>query len=46
MLDWQRLTVPGAGGQALMVYSAEPGTPSSTALTLLGTLAATAAETR
>ena len=46
VLDWQRLTVPGAGGQALMVYSAEPGTPSSTALTLLGALAATAAETR
>ena len=24
-LDWDRLTVPGAGGQVLMVYSAEPG---------------------
>jgi len=41
-LDWERLNVSGAGGQALMVYSAEPGTPSATALTLLGTLAATA----
>jgi transcriptional regulator with XRE-family HTH domain len=43
-LDWDRLTVPGAGGQVLMVYSAEPGTPAATALTLLGTLAATAAQ--
>ena len=43
-LDWDRLTVPGAGGQVLMVYSAEPGTPGATALTLLATLAATAAQ--
>jgi transcriptional regulator with XRE-family HTH domain len=43
-LDWDRLTVPGGGGQTLMVYSAEPRTPSATALTLLGTLAATAAQ--
>ena len=43
-LDWDRLTVPGAGGQVLMVYSAEPGTPAATALTLLSTLAATAAQ--
>jgi transcriptional regulator with XRE-family HTH domain len=43
-LDWERLTVPGASGQVLMVYSAEPGTPGATALTLLGTLAATAAQ--
>ena len=42
-LDWDRLTVPGASGQVLMVYSAEPGTPAATALTLLATLAATAA---
>ena len=42
-LDWERLTVPGASGQVLMVYSAEPGTPAATALTLLATLAATAA---
>ncbi len=44
-LDWDRLTVPGASGQVLMVYSAEPGTPAATALTLLATLAATAAQT-
>jgi hypothetical protein len=31
-------------GQVLMVYSAEPGTPAETALTLLATLAATAAQ--
>ena len=43
-LDWERLTVPGAGGQVLMVYSAEPETPAATALTLLATLAATAAQ--
>jgi transcriptional regulator with XRE-family HTH domain len=43
-LDWDRLTVPGAGGQVLMVYSAEPGTPAATALSLLATLAATAAQ--
>ena len=43
-LDWDRLTVPGASGQVLMVYSAEPGTPAATALTLLATLAATAAQ--
>ena len=43
-LDWERLTVPAAGGQILMVYSAEPGTPAATALTLLATLAATAAQ--
>jgi transcriptional regulator with XRE-family HTH domain len=43
-LDWERLTVPGAGGQVLMVYSAEAGTPAATALTLLSTLAATAAQ--
>jgi len=43
-LDWDRLTVPGSGGQVLMVYSAQPGTPAATALTLLSTLAATAAQ--
>ena len=43
-LDWDRLTVPGSGGQVLMVYSAEQGTPAATALTLLATLAATAAQ--
>jgi transcriptional regulator with XRE-family HTH domain len=43
-LDWERLTVPGSGGQVLMVYSARPGTRAATALTLLSTLAATAAQ--
>jgi transcriptional regulator with XRE-family HTH domain len=43
-LDWDRLTVPGSSGQALVVYSARPGTRGATALTLLSTLAATAAQ--
>jgi hypothetical protein len=43
-LDWDRLTIPGSGGQVLMVYSAKPGTRAATALTLLATLAATAAQ--
>jgi transcriptional regulator with XRE-family HTH domain len=43
-LDWDRLTIPGSGGQVLMVYSAQPGTPAATALSLLATLAATAAQ--
>ena len=43
-LDWERLTVPGSSGQVMLVYSAEPGTPAATALTLLATLAATAAQ--
>ena len=42
-LDWVRLELPGPGGHALMTYSAEPGTPAATALTLLATLAATSA---
>ena len=37
-------TVPGSGGQVLMVYSARPGTRGATALSLLATLAATAAQ--
>jgi transcriptional regulator with XRE-family HTH domain len=45
-LEWERLTVPGASGQVLLVYSAEPGSPAATALTLLATLAATAAQPR
>ena len=40
-LDWERLALPGAEDRALMVYSAEPGSPSATGLTLLGALAAT-----
>jgi hypothetical protein len=43
-LDWERLTIPGSGGQVLMVYSANPGTRAATALALLTTLAATAAQ--
>jgi transcriptional regulator with XRE-family HTH domain len=43
-LDWERLTVPGSSGQVLMIYSAEPGSPAATALALLATLAATAAQ--
>jgi transcriptional regulator with XRE-family HTH domain len=43
-LDWDRLPVPGSSGQVLMVYSARPGTRAATALTLLSTLAATAAQ--
>jgi transcriptional regulator with XRE-family HTH domain len=43
-LDWDRLTVPGSSGQVLMVYSARPDTRAATALTLLSTLAATAAQ--
>jgi transcriptional regulator with XRE-family HTH domain len=43
-LDWDRLTVPGASGQVLMVYSAAPGTPGATELTMQSTLAATAAQ--
>jgi transcriptional regulator with XRE-family HTH domain len=43
-LDWDRLTIPGSGGQVLMVYSARPGTRGATALSLLATLAATAAQ--
>jgi hypothetical protein len=40
VLEWERLTVPGEAGLAMMVYSAEPGSPAATALSLLGTLAA------
>jgi transcriptional regulator with XRE-family HTH domain len=45
-LDWERLTIPGSSGQVILVYSAEPGTPAATAITLLATLAATAAQPR
>ena len=45
-LEWERLSIPGETSQALMVYSAEPGTASATALTLLGSLAATEARMR
>ena len=43
-LDWERLTIPGTNGQVMLLYSAEPGSPAATALNLLSTLAATAAQ--
>ncbi|MFJ9850204.1 helix-turn-helix transcriptional regulator [Streptomyces sp. NPDC101150] len=40
-LTFHTFDVRGAGGQQLVIYHAEPGSPSAQALTLLGTLAAT-----
>ena len=37
-LEWERLTVPGEAGLALMVYSAQPGSIAATALSRLGML--------
>ncbi|MDA0166691.1 hypothetical protein OM076_40895, partial [Solirubrobacter ginsenosidimutans] len=37
-LEWERLTVPGEAGLALLVYSAQPGTTAATALSRLGML--------
>ncbi|GAA0587533.1 helix-turn-helix transcriptional regulator [Streptomyces crystallinus] len=42
-LTYQTFDVRGAPGQQLVIYHAEPGSPGAQALTLLGTLAATAA---
>ncbi|MEU9166636.1 helix-turn-helix transcriptional regulator [Streptomyces sp. NPDC048420] len=39
-LDYESLTVNSAPGQQLVVYQAEPGSPSEQALSLLGSLAA------
>ncbi|RNF87172.1 XRE family transcriptional regulator [Streptomyces botrytidirepellens] len=39
-LDYESLTVNGAPGQQLVVYQAEPGSPSEHALSLLGSLSA------
>ncbi|MFF1301850.1 helix-turn-helix transcriptional regulator [Streptomyces sp. NPDC058307] len=39
-LDYESLTVNSAPGQQLVVYRAEPGSPSEQALALLGSLAA------
>lgn len=41
-LAYQTFDVRGAPGQQLVIYHAEPGSPGAQALTLLGTLAATA----
>lgn len=38
-LDWERLTVPGEHGLALMVYSAEPGSSAADALEAAAALA-------
>ena len=35
-LEWERLTVPGEAGLALMVYSAQPGSTAAAALSRLG----------
>jgi len=40
-LSYEALTVNSAPGQQLVVYQAEPGSPSEVALSLLGSLAAT-----
>ncbi|GAB2807299.1 helix-turn-helix transcriptional regulator [Actinoallomurus bryophytorum] len=42
-LDYESLTVNSAPGQQLVIYQAEPGSPSEHALALLGTLTATEA---
>ncbi|MEU8718946.1 helix-turn-helix domain-containing protein [Streptomyces antimycoticus] len=44
-LEYEALTVNSAPGQQLVVYQAEPGSPSEQALSLLGSLAADAVET-
>ncbi len=41
LLDFERLLVPSAPGQQLVMYSAEPGSPSERALHLLAALAGT-----
>ncbi|MET7687831.1 helix-turn-helix transcriptional regulator [Streptomyces sp. NPDC005483] len=43
-LEYESLTVNGAPGQQLVVYQAEPGSPSEQALALLGSLAAAGTE--
>ncbi|MFI5677490.1 helix-turn-helix transcriptional regulator [Streptomyces cellulosae] len=40
-LDYESLTINSAPGQQLVVYQAEPGSPSAHALSLLGSLTAT-----
>ncbi|MFI9719400.1 helix-turn-helix domain-containing protein [Streptomyces sp. NPDC052396] len=46
LLSFQMLRLPGSGGQGLLAYSAEPGSPSEAALRLLGSLLRTSAEER
>jgi hypothetical protein len=45
-LSYETFTVNGAQGQMLIVYHAEPGSPSEHALTLLGSMTATGAAHR
>jgi hypothetical protein len=44
VLSYEALTVNSAPGQQLIVYQAEPGSPSEAALSLLGSLTAGTAE--
>jgi transcriptional regulator with XRE-family HTH domain len=44
-LSYEALSVNSAPGQQLIVYQAEPGSPSEAALTLLGSLTAASADT-
>jgi Predicted transcriptional regulators len=45
-LHREKLTIAGTDGQVLVIYHAEPGTASADALTLLGSVAASAATGR
>jgi transcriptional regulator with XRE-family HTH domain len=45
-LRYEKLEITGSGGLTLIVYHAEPGTPSAQALALLGTVAADPAAPR
>jgi hypothetical protein len=44
-LDYEALDLPGDTGQRILVYSAEPGSPSQQALDLLASWATTTDET-
>lgn len=43
-LSFENLVIPGASGQRLIAYTAEPGSPSEAALRLLGSVTASVAE--
>ncbi|MFF0794924.1 helix-turn-helix transcriptional regulator [Streptomyces spiralis] len=43
-LSFENLFIPGASGQRLIAYTAEPGSPSEAALRLLGSMAAPLAQ--